>query len=142
METVLDETSLVVFIVELCPDEESSDVGCERSVLPSSEYERVDGHDGTREEPSDPSEPDSSELPEEPADEVASLELLENSDDVSEFPVEPPPPPPPDDPMFVTGTLPPLDGTWSGSSQRSSCGGSGHWTRGSSAPTSKRNRGA
>lgn len=42
----------------------------------------------------------------------------------------------------VKETSPPLEGTWSGNSQRSSCGGSAHSSRGSSGPISNRNRGA
>ena len=116
---------------------------CERCELPSSEYEGVAGHDWFWEESSDPSDPESLELPDDPAEELSRLEVSEKAKDVFEFPVEPPPPPPPpDDPLFVTDTFPPFEGTWSGSSQRSSWGGSGHCSRGSSAPTSNRKRGA
>ena len=44
--------------------------------------------------------------------------------------------------LSVRKTSPPLDGTWSGSTQRSSWGGSGQSSRGSSGPTSSRKRGA
>ena len=106
---------------------------------PESESERF--HDGSAEEPSEPSEP--SEL----SELLSELWSLEETSEDGGLPGELPPPPPPPPPgdertKSVSEISPPFDGMWSGSSQRSSWGGSGHCSRGSSGPTSRRNRGA
>ena len=106
---------------------------------PESESERF--HDGSAEEPSEPSEP--SEL----SELLSELWSLEETSEDGGLPGELPPPPPPPPPgdertKSVSEISPPFDGMWSGSSQRSSWGGSGHCSRGSSGPTSKRKRGA
>ena len=125
----------------LCEDESSSVVVpavIEESEVsfPDSELELF--HDGSAEEPSEPSE--LSEL----LSELWSLEALEESSEDGGFPGELPPPPPPfeERTKSVSEMSPPFEGMWSGSSQRSSWDGSGHCSRGSSGPTSKRNRGA
>ncbi len=126
----------------LCEDDSSlvvvSAVREESDVSPP-ESESVRFHEGFADEPSEPSEP--SEL----LSELPSLESSEEMFEPDGSPYElPPPPPPPGEERTksVSEMSPPFEGMWSGSSQRSSWGGSGHCSRGSSGPTSKRNRGA
>ncbi len=127
-----DELSSVV-VAEVTPESDVAE--------PESESERI--HEERSEEPSDPSEESSDEL----LSELWSLETLEETlEETSEdggLLVELPPPPPLEERIWsVSEMSPPFEGTWSGSSQRSSCGGSGHCSRGSSGPISRRKRGA